>query len=248
MKHLGLFEGIGGFSLAARWMGWETVAWVEIDPFCQKVLLKNFPDAKGHGDIREFDGNAYKGKIDILTGGFPCQPFSEAGKRKGDSDSRYLWDSMLQTINQVKPTWVVAENVFGLTTIERGLVFAKIETDMENEGYEVQSFIIPSCSVNAPHKRDRVWIIAYAKGMGCKNGDAENIGKASNKINPPKNEGVFYTPKEWGDFETVSVASRFFGNDDGLPNRVDRNMSLGNAIVPQVAYRIFETINAFNFG
>ncbi|MEM9990622.1 MAG: DNA cytosine methyltransferase [Bacteroidota bacterium] len=107
MKHLGLFEGIGGFSLAAHWMNWQTVAWVEKDEFCQKVLKKNFPNAKGYDDIRLFTGMAtdeYRSTIDLITGGFPCQPFSTAGRRKGKQDDRYLWDEMLRVIREVQPT------------------------------------------------------------------------------------------------------------------------------------------------
>lgn len=161
MKHLGLFEGIGGFSLAARWMGWETVAWVEINEFCQKVLKKNFPEAKGYGDIKEFDGTPYRGTIDIITGGFPCQPYSVAGKRKGKEDSRHLWPEMLRVIREVQPKWIVGENVGGLLSWNGGLVFEEVHTDLEDEGYEVQAFLLPAAGVGAPHKRDRVWFIAF---------------------------------------------------------------------------------------
>jgi DNA (cytosine-5)-methyltransferase 1 len=162
VKHLGLFEGIGGFSLAARWMGWETVAWVEIDKFCQAVLKKNFPDAKGYGDIKEFDGTQYRGTIDILTGGFPCQPFSTAGKRKGTEDDRHLWPEMLRVIREVQPSFVVGENVRGFTNWSGGLVFDQVLSDLANEGYETLPFLLPASGINAPHKRERIWIIAHA--------------------------------------------------------------------------------------
>src|SRR5687767_12764897 len=103
MKHLGLFEGIGGFSLAARWMGWETIAWCEINPFCQKVLKHHFPNAAAHSDIITTDFTIYKGRVDILTGGFPCQPYSVAGKQEGDDDHRHLWPHMLRAIREVRP-------------------------------------------------------------------------------------------------------------------------------------------------
>jgi DNA (cytosine-5)-methyltransferase 1 len=166
MKHLGLFEGIGGFSLAARWMGWETVAWCEWNEFGQKVLRHHFPEAEGFGDITKTDFTKYEGKIDIITGGFPCQPFSLAGKRKGADDERYLWHEMLRAIQEVKPKFVIAENVFGITNIDGGLVFEQVCLDLENEGYKVQPFVLPAVAKNAPHRRDRVWFVAYRKHNG----------------------------------------------------------------------------------
>jgi DNA (cytosine-5)-methyltransferase 1 len=206
---LDLFSGIGGFSLAARWTGQiETVAFVEIDTFCQKVLKKHWPDVPIISDIREVTGdrlreiiadtvgtgnqyapdaarellngswNTGPGRgtepsdcnIDILTGGFPCQPFSCAGKRKGTEDNRFLWPEMLRVIREVEPTWVIAENVRGLLSIDNGVVFEKCCSDLEALGYEVQPFVIPACAVNAPHRRDRVWIVAHSTSGGCFNG------------------------------------------------------------------------------
>jgi DNA (cytosine-5)-methyltransferase 1 len=166
MKHLGLFEGIGGFSLAARWAGWETLAWCEINEFCQKILTYHFPKAEQLNDIKKTDFTKYANKIDILTGGFPCQPFSSAGKRKGTEDERHLWPEMLRAIREIKPKWVVGENVYGIVNWNRGMVFQQVQIDLEAEGYEVQSFILPACAVNAPHKRNRIWFIAYAIGQG----------------------------------------------------------------------------------
>ncbi len=162
MNHASLFSGIGGFDLAAEWMGWNNIFQVEIDEFCQKVLAKNFPNTKRYKDIKQFDGTPYSGIVDIITGGFPCQPFSVAGKRKGKEDDRFLWHEMLRIIRESKPTWVVAENVSGIITQGAGLVFEQVCSEMENEGYEVQPFIIPACAVNAPHRRDRTWFIAYS--------------------------------------------------------------------------------------
>lgn len=163
MRHLGLFEGIGGFSLAARWMGWETVQWVEIDPFCQKVLSHNFPKAKAHGDIKTFKGE--RGSADIITAGVPCQPASSAGKRRGKEDDRWLWGEAFRVLREVKPRYGIFENVRGLLTLERGLVFDSLLADLEAEGYEVLPFLLPACAVNAPHRRDRIWIVAHAKGI-----------------------------------------------------------------------------------
>lgn len=162
MNHIGLFEGIGGFSLAADWMGWETIAWCEINGFCQKILKQHFPKAIGHGDIKTTDFSIYRGQCDIVTGGFPCQPFSSAGKRKGTEDNRYLWPEMLRAIREISPRWIVGENVRGLTNWNGGLVFDEVQADLETEGYEVLPFLLPACAVNAPHRRDRIWFIAYA--------------------------------------------------------------------------------------
>ena len=112
--------------------------------------------------VKEFDGKEYRGRIDIISGGFPCQPFSMAGKRKGTEDERYLWHEMLRAIQEIKPKFVIAENVFGITNIDGGMVFEQVCLDLEAEGYEVQPFIIPAAAKNAPHRRDRVWFVAYS--------------------------------------------------------------------------------------
>jgi DNA (cytosine-5)-methyltransferase 1 len=162
MNHIGLFEGIGGFSLAASWMDWETIAWCEWNPFGQQVLKYYFPKAIGHGDITKTDFTIYRGQCDILTGGFPCQPYSHAGKRLGKEDDRHLWPEMLRAIREIQPSWVVGENVSGLISWDGGLVFHEVQTDLEAEGYEVWPVVLPACAVNAPHRRDRVWFIAHS--------------------------------------------------------------------------------------
>lgn len=160
MRHGSLFSGIGGFDLAAEWMGWENIFHCEWMEFPRKVLEYHFPNADSLIDICKTDFKKYANKIDILTGGFPCQPFSMAGKRKGTDDERYLWGEMLRAIQEIKPKYVIAENVFGITNIDGGLVFEQVCLDLEAEGYEVQPFIIPAAAKNAPHRRDRVWFIA----------------------------------------------------------------------------------------
>lgn len=162
MNHLGLFEGIGGFSLAARWMGWETLAWCEWNEFGQKILRHHFPKAEGFGDIKKTDFTKYANRIDIITGGFPCQPYSSAGKRKGKEDERHLWPEMLRAIREIQPSYVVGENVRGLTNWNGGLVFDEVQADLEAEGYEVLPFLLPACAVNAPHRRDRIWFVAHS--------------------------------------------------------------------------------------
>jgi DNA (cytosine-5)-methyltransferase 1 len=177
MNHIGLFEGIGGFSLAARWMGWETIAWCEWNPFGQKILKHHFPKATGHGDITKTDFTIYRGKCDILTGGFPCQPYSNAGKRLGKEDDRHLWPEMLRAIREIQPAWVVGENVSGLISWNGGLVFDEVQTDLEAEGYEVWPVVLPACAVNAPHRRDRVWFIAYSTGRRINGINGNDTGK-----------------------------------------------------------------------
>jgi DNA (cytosine-5)-methyltransferase 1 len=164
MKHGSLFSGIGGFDLASEWMGWENVFQVEIDKFCTKVLEKNFPNVKRYGDIKEFDGTEYRESVDILSGGFPCQPFSVAGKRKGKTDDRHLWPEYLRVIREVKPSYVVGENVPGIINMELDNIIA----DLEGEGYTTEQFIIPACALNAPHRRDRLWVVAYHNNAGSR--------------------------------------------------------------------------------
>jgi len=162
MKHGSLFSGIGGFDLAATWMGWENVFECEKNVFCRRVLQYFWPGAELYEDIREFKGEKFKGKIDVLSGGFPCQPFSTSGKRRGTADDRYLWPEMYRVIGEVRPRWVVGENVHGLLSWKRGLVFDKVQADLEAAGYETRPFVLPAAGVGAPHRRDRVWIVAYA--------------------------------------------------------------------------------------
>ncbi len=166
MRHGSLFSGGGGFDLAAEALGWINVFHSDIDPFCNRILDHYWPEAHSVNDIRTFNATLYKGKIDIITGGFPCQPFSSAGKRRGTADSRHLWPEMLRIVREIKPTWVVGENVYGILSWNGGMVFEQVHTDLEAEGYEVQAFILPAVGVNAPHRRYRVWFIAHAATGG----------------------------------------------------------------------------------
>lgn len=165
MQHISLFSGIGGFELAAEWMGWQNIASCEINPFGRKVLEYYWPNSYHHDDIHTFTYEKIKDRINpnipvILTGGFPCQPYSMAGKRKGKEDDRHLWPEMLRIIREIKPQYVVGENVLGIISWDGGLVFDEVHTDLEREGYEVQAVVIPAAAVNAPHGRDRVWFCA----------------------------------------------------------------------------------------
>jgi DNA (cytosine-5)-methyltransferase 1 len=206
MRHGSLFSGIGGFDLAAEWMGWENVFHCEWNEFGRKILNHHFPEADSFEDITKTDFRKYEGTIDIISGGFPCQPFSLAGKRKGTDDERYLWHEMLRAIQEIKPKFVIAENVYGIVNIDGGMVFEQVCLDLENEGYEVQPFVIPACAKDAPHRRDRVWFVAYSecngsiwsKSKGTRRMDGQVLEKAErneetkqfngrNKLRPSSN-------------------------------------------------------------
>jgi len=153
--HLDLFSGIGGFALAAKWNGYRTVGFCDNEPYAQAVLKKHWPEVPCHKDIREVRGELYAG-VTLLTGGFPCQPFSDVGRKRGQADDRYLWPEMFRVICEARPTWVLGENVAGI----KNMALDQALSDLEGKDYEVQSFVIPACAVNAPHRRDRVWICA----------------------------------------------------------------------------------------
>ncbi len=186
-SHIDLFSGIGGFALATE-MVWKDVQHIFCDnePFSQAIIKKHWPDSPIYGDIKTLTANTeskrkrelamerkqnkktaksrrdYTG-VDLITGGFPCQPFSQAGRRKGTADDRHLWPEMFRVIHEFHPRWVIAENVRGLVNWSGGMVLGQVRSDLENDGYEVQSFIIPACAVNAPHRRDRIWIVAHTE-------------------------------------------------------------------------------------
>ena len=165
LKVLDLFSGIGGFSLGLHSTGiFDTVKFVEIDKFCQKVLNKNFPGIPIEEDIKNVKGQEFE--ADVITGGFPCQPFSVAGKQKGTNDNRYLWPEMLRLIKEIKPEFVIGENVQGLINLQNGMVLRQVQDDLESEGFEVQCFLIPASGLGAWHKRNRVWIMGHSKHNG----------------------------------------------------------------------------------
>ena len=160
MRHGSLFSGIGGFDIAAEWMGWENVFHCEINDFSKRILRHYWPNAISYDDIKKTDFTIHRGTIDIITGGFPCQPYSLAGKRLGKEDARHLWPEMLRTIQEIEPSYIVGENVRGLTNWNGGVVFEEVCADLEACGYEVQPILLPACAVGAPHRRDRIWFIA----------------------------------------------------------------------------------------
>ena len=171
LKILDLFSGIGGFSLGLERTGnFETVAFCEIDKYCTLLLQKHWKGTKIYNDVKEITKKRLEADgvqlPDVITGGFPCQPFSVAGKQKGTSDDRHLWPEMFRIIQEFTPRWVVGENVKGITNIQDGMVFEAVCTDLEGAGYEVRTFNIPACSVGAPHRRERMWIVAHSNNTG----------------------------------------------------------------------------------
>ena len=206
MNHASLFSGIGGAEVAASMMGWQNLFHCEIQEFPRKVLQYWFPNSESYEDITKTEFHQWQGKVDVLTGGFPCQPFSLAGRRKGADDNRYLWPQMLRAIRQIHPTWVVGENVAGIKTMvescqvtqmgrtddlfeenhiyreESRFTLDKICADLEAEGYSVQPIVIPACSVGAPHRRDRVWIVARRISTTPSNLNSSNDNRRAEEI------------------------------------------------------------------
>jgi len=271
LTHLDLFSGIGGFALAAKWNGYRTVAFCDNEPYAQAVLKKHWPDVPCHKDIREIRGDLYAG-VTLLTGGFPCQPFSVAGKQRGKGDDRYLWPEMLRVIREARPAWIIGENVAGIVN----MALDQVHTDLEAEGYEVESLIIPACGVDASHKRDRVWILANSTRIGWRGRDygneAGNHGSLQTSGSCAAKEQSVLANSTGGGMEggwanrqqvaQVSFRERVFGRNGageqrsnwptepnvgrvahGIPNRTHRLKGLGNAIVPQVAAEIIRNIN-----
>ena len=203
LTHASLFSGIGGFDLAAEWAGWENIFHCEWNPFGQKVLAHHFPNSKSYNDITKTNFSIHAGSIDVLTGGFPCQPYSNAGKRLGKEDERHLWPEMLRAIQEIQPRWVVGENVLGIVNWNGGMVFEEVQVELEAQGYEVQTFILPAAGVNAPHQRYRTWFVAYSNDKGrCS--EFGNVSKENGEISE-RNENA-----EFSDTSNGNVANSKF--------------------------------------
>jgi DNA (cytosine-5)-methyltransferase 1 len=253
MRHGSLFSGIGGFDLASEWMGWENVFHCEWNEFVKKVLKYYWPNSISYHDITKTNFAIHRGQIDILTGGFPCQPYSQAGKRLGKADDRHLWPEMLRAIREIQPRYIVGENVSGLVNWNGGMVFEEVQADLEAEGYEVTSFLLPACGVNAPHRRDRVWFVAYSNNIRFKGGK-QGMFQAHEKRHDKKDMHTRELFKsEW---RNSIPRPKISIDDDGISSRLDgitfskwRNESIkatGNAIVPQVALQIFKAIEQYD--
>jgi DNA (cytosine-5)-methyltransferase 1 len=285
MTHGSLFSGIGGFDFAAEAAGFTNIFAVENNKYCQSILKKNFSEIEIYGDIKEFTGEVYAGSITVISGGFPCQPFSNAGKRKGGKDDRHLWHEMLRVVSEIKPAWVVIENVQGLLSIEKGMVFEQLLLDLESRGYDTQAFNIPALAKNSPQIRKRIWIVAnseraerqhnacltwagrhrFANSSGYTSGfdidgkiqtqtkysEATAQGQNSQWIqrkhsaNDRKYRAAIEKGQQQWNKRPLSAISRLCRVDDGLPPWMDKTKriaALGNAIVPQIAYEIFDSI------
>ena len=200
LKVLDLFSGIGGFSLGLESTGhFKTIAFCEKDKFCQKVLKKNFKNIPIEREIRDVKGEKYK--TDVVTGGFPCQPFSVAGKRKGTNDDRYLWDETIRVVRECKPKWFIGENVEGIINIQEGMVLRQVQTDLEKEGFKVQCLVVPASGIGAWHQRKRVWII------GC------NVSNSNTRFSIGKNQEI-QTRRN-----TITYGSKNVSNSDSRLRR-----------------------------
>lgn len=271
LTHGSLFSGIGGPDLAAEWMGWDNLFHCEWNDFGKKVLKYYWPNAKSYDDITKSDFTIWRGRIDILTGGFPCQPYSVAGKQKGKDDERHLWPEMLRAIREIEPMYIVGENVRGLISWNEGLVFDEVQSNLESEGYEVFPCLLPAASVNAPHRRDRIFFIAYnnnrdRKKVRLQAGRKEHVHEAKRGTNATDTDstrqpsekhrkaksGRFAETGVFDNWENFPTQSPICDGDDGFPPKLDgitfpkwRNESIkagGNAIVPQVMLQIFKAI------
>lgn len=240
IKMISLFTGIGGFDIAAQALDWDILFQSEIDPFCLKLLDQNFPNIKKYGDIHAVKAKKYR-TVDVLVGGFPCQPFSIAGHMLGTNDPRHLWPEMFRVICECKPKFVIAENVYGIISNSKGMVFEQVCVDLESEGYSVQPYIIPAAGKNSFQERKRVWFIA------CLN----SLGVAENAIETGKHfEAYFQNKKQLPDrpyFESWVQSVRHYAQLDGMvygiPDWMDRTKALGNAIDPRIAYEILLVID-----
>jgi DNA (cytosine-5)-methyltransferase 1 len=246
MTHGSLFSGIGGFDLAAEWMGWNNVFHCEWMPFPRQVLKYHFPKSLSYEDITKTDFTIHRGNIEILTGGFPCQPYSSAGKRLGKEDERHLWPHMLRAIQEIEPTYVVGENVRGLTNWNGGVVFEEVCADLEACGYEVQPILLPACAVGAPHRRDRVWFVAYSNSNSRRSANSnreaeeQHIFSRSSRFSEKRitsyTNGIRFNQCECINeinllsngrrraelsFERFPTQSPICGGDDGLPTKLD---------------------------
>lgn len=249
MTHLSCFSGIGGIDLAAHWAGFETVQFVERDPFCQKVLAKNFPGVPIHDDVTTYK---HEGESPtIISAGFPCQPHSLTGLRKGSDDERDLWSEVVRILREATPRCFLGENVAGLFSSDAGSYFGGILRDLARLGYRVGWGKYGACDVGAPHERERVFIVAYTESIG-----RATPSKPWVEIHPESARSPGTTGSDlWNeiarirDAEDWNALSKLVARgDDGLPHWLDRRRALGNAVVPQQVLPILQAIADFEQG
>lgn len=254
LTHLSLFTGIGGLDLAAERAGIRTVGQCEWADYPTKVLKKHWPNVPRWRDIRtltkdDFNERTGLRTVDVISGGFPCQPFSVAGKRRGKGDDRYLWPEMLRVVQDLRPAWVVGENVAGIVS----MALDQVLSDLESIGYSCQAIIIPACAVDAPHRRDRCAIVGYRYGaLESQKWDGKTVADTESQRLQRQRPGGEQEPDtrpgtreskrrgygawEWPTEPNVGRVAH------GVPFRVDRVRCLGNAVVPAQFYPIFKAI------
>ncbi len=261
--HLSLFSGIGGLDLAAEWAGFETVGQCEWADYPFKVLCKHWPDVPKWRDIRTLTKESFYERtglqtVDVISGGFPCQPFSVAGKRRGTEDDRYLWPEMCRVIAELRPTWVVGENVAGIFNMALDTVLS----DLEAQGYTARTFIIPACGIGAPHRRYRAAIVAYCevsgkRGLSIQQGQSqqENIDAVWSGETMANADGSGCGRQQRRQNAQQPADGNWWAAEpgvgrvaNGIPNRMDRIRCLGNAVVPQQFYPIFKAIATMGGG
>ncbi|MFN7883764.1 MAG: DNA cytosine methyltransferase [bacterium] len=238
--------------MAAEWAGFESVCMVERDEYCQKVLAKNFEGVKIHDDVTTFNGLEYRGTIDLVSAGFPCQPHSLCGSRKASGDERDLWHEVVRILRETEPQWFLGENVPGLFTSERGQFFGRIINDLESLGFSVGWGCYGAKDVGAVHKRDRVFIVAYSNCKPRLQSSSTSIPIRSKRYSREDVSGRCWQPVRGGDWREWGIRaaipqSRICGDNDGVPYRVDKHRTqrlkaLGNAVVPQQVFPILEEI------
>ena len=233
MRHLDLFSGIGGFALAAQWMGWQTVAFCEREKYARRVLEQHWPNVPIIDDITQWPSQRIG--CDIITGGFPCQPFSSAGLKRGKEDDRFLWPAMLSVIEQERPAWVIGENVAGIIHMELDSVLS----DLETIDYTARPFVIPACAVDAPHRRDRVWIVGHSNSARQSNGAIHDETSFMCNVDDTHGSGWGQKCKEMA--RGQAKLSDFTGlgrNSNGKGKRKERGIHQQNLNAPRNCQKI----------
>lgn len=245
MKHGSLFTGIGGFDLAAQWMGWETLFQVEIDKQCNKVLEKNFSNVKRFRDAKEFDGSTYRGAVDIVSGGWPCPKYSKAGKQTGGEP---LKAELIRITKQINPPWFVFENVPGLITPKLSVEHSDLINEMESCGYQTGTFCISADMVGANQIRERVWIIGHKEMANHSDTPRGELGEIFNQGQKEGPQNRIKLPGNTIRLHWYEAISRIHRILNGLSRGMDghRNRMLGNAVYPEIPYLIFKSISTLN--
>lgn len=248
MKHGSLFSGIGGFDLAAEWMGWQNIFHCECNEFGQKILKHYWPNAISYGDITTTDFNVHRGQIDILTGGFPCQKYSIAGARIGEEP---LKEEFVRVIREVQAPWLLIENVYNFISEQFAEEHNSLCQQLENMGYQCQTFDIDAASCGIPTVERHIWIVATSDGFRQKRGQQEKIQ------NKPLLQGKFQGSNKREGNRWQLPSSRVCELGKGFPFELDAIavskwhgesvQAIGNAIVPQVAYEIFKAIEMIEY-